>query len=155
MITIRQAQFDDFEAIVKLSDGLFRHSHQLSPNFNLEWSYGTEAKELFARAIVGQSSFMLLAEIDHKVVGYLWGTIEELSYRAPDKFAVIVNLFVDELSRKQGVGRRLVQEFIKLAKPYNPSKLRVESGANNQEAIDFYKSLGLDEFSVTLEKDLD
>lgn len=154
MTKIRDAQFDDFEQILALNQALFNNSHSLSPEFNLDWPSGDEAKEIFAKAIVSSTSFLLVAEVEATMVGYIWGTVENLTYRKPSKFAVIVNVFVKEKYRSGGVGKQLVDKFVEESRHLSPQKLRVETGTNNHKAINFYKQLGMDEFSVTLEKSL-
>ena len=52
------------------------------------------------------------------------------------------DLYVTDTSRKQGIGKQLLEAIIQLAKDEQCKKLRWQVSKWNANAIDFYKSMG-------------
>lgn len=67
-----------------------------------------EGKEYFENAI--KDSFVIVAEIDDKVVGYLLGEVSDVPYY-DFKIAELCNMCIDSKYRKQGIGNALYKEF--------------------------------------------
>ena len=73
-----------------------------------------------------------------KVLGYL-------EIRLVDGVIDIMNLFVNEENRKQGVATALLNEMI-IKEDYN--RIMLEVNENNNEAINLYTKLGFKEISL-------
>ena len=70
------------------------------------------------------------------------------------QIAEIENMFIQEQFRKHGVGKRLMHAVLDELSKRNIKRLKVESIAQNSEAIHFYKKCGFKEFNILLETDL-
>lgn len=73
-----------------------------------------------------------------KVLGYL-------EIRLVDGVIDIMNLFVNEENRKQGIATSLMEEMFKKA---NYSRIMLEVNENNIEALRLYNKLGFKEISL-------
>lgn len=75
---------------------------------------------------------------DDKVLGYL-------EIRLVDGVIDIMNLFVNEENRKQGIATSLMEEMFKKE---NYSRIMLEVNENNIEALRLYNKLGFKEISL-------
>jgi ribosomal protein S18 acetylase RimI-like enzyme len=87
-----------------------------------------------------------------EIVGYV--TFFFAYYTWSGKSLYMDDLYVKPNYRHQGVGKKLINQVINLAKTENCKKLRWQVSAWNQPAIDFYKSLGATIDTVELNCDL-
>lgn len=87
-----------------------------------------------AEAHLAQPGAVLLAEPEG---GHLLGMV------VAGGVADILTLYVPEARRRQGVARRLMGEFIGLAKAYGAEGLTLEVAEYNTAAIALYAALGL------------
>lgn len=69
-----------------------------------------------------------VAENNNKIVGMVRGR--------PDR---IVNLFVDEVYQKKGIGKKLVEKFEAVARKYNTKEIKIRSSIF---AVPFYEKMG-------------
>ena len=75
---------------------------------------------------------------ENKVLGYL-------EIRLVDGVIDIMNLFVNEENRKQGIATSLMEEMFKKE---NYSRIMLEVNENNIEALRLYNKLGFKEISL-------
>ena len=59
----------------------------------------------------------------------------------------IENVITDEKHRRRGIGKKIIEKAIEIAKENNCFKVFLESGIHRKEAHEFYKKLGFDENS--------
>ena len=101
------------------------------------YDYGTW-EESFKRAV--ERDELLIAQLGEEIVGYLrFGFIWDL------ELPFIEMLRVLPKSRKLGVGRKLVQELIRVCEEKEFSGLVSSTGENNKVSIEFHKRLGFKE----------
>jgi N-acetylglutamate synthase-like GNAT family acetyltransferase len=130
-LTIRDARFDDADAIASLLEQL---------------GYPTDAAAVPARLerlrIVGDR--LVVAELDGNVAGLAQLHVSPtLALERPA--AKIDGLVVDESSRGQEIGRALVAEMEKEARARGCSLLYLTSATRRQDAHEFYRDVGLEE----------
>jgi len=96
---------------------------------------------------------VLVATLADEVVGYL---VLHLTMTPPDPSlrpgprARVDALVVDPARRRQGVGRRLMEEARILALAYGATDLVLTVWANNDAAAAFYAALGLEPLAAVL-----
>lgn len=95
-----------------------------------------------ATVINGKSGDIIVAEIDLKIVGFVH--IEEestLPYASvvPHKFACVVDFFVNEQYRKNGIGRLLLAEVRNWAQARNLEYLELKVLEKNDIGRNFYE----------------
>jgi len=82
-------------------------------------------------------------EEHNRIVGICTvGRVEGISH-AGRPFAVIENIVVDESRRSMGIGRRLIQHAVGIAKGWNCYKVVLETGSKREWKLAFYEKSGM------------
>ena len=144
-IMVREARPGDEQVIVELIGELARTSGEASP---ITESY---AREYLAFAQCG--SHILLAEQGSRTVGLLSYSVRPNLYHAANS-ALIEELVVRESARGQGVGSVLLSELLDRLPSLGCAEVSVSTMLDNQDAMRFYRSHGLVDEAVFLEKHL-
>ena len=148
---IRKASLEDVAAIVELNFALFQEdAGQRDPFMNLNWPR-EEGQAHFSGLVSGSESVCLLAVAEDEVVGYLAGYLWDGGSLRPLKMAELESMYVRPRSRSQGLGRRLVDEFLKWSEQKGAQRTSVTAYAANTRAIEFYRGLGFEPKSLSLE----
>lgn len=124
-ITIKNGELKDIEAchLIDKEDDFF--------------DYGTW-DETFKRAV--ERNQLIVAEIDGQIVGYLrYGFIWDLELPFVEMMRVLPN------KRKLGIGRKLMEALIHVAKANEFTELISSTGANNKDSQSFHKKIGFKE----------
>lgn len=153
-IHVRRATIDDLHAIQSLSFTLFEYEGAYTKEYDLAWSHSTDAQKYFTKRLKSRSMFILLAQVDEQIVGYVSVCIAKIFWRMYNPIAEIENLCVDPLYRKKGVGKMLIGEVARIAKTRGAKRLRVTAIAQNDLALHFYRANGYNDVDIILEKDI-
>ena len=138
---VREATLADASVIVRLVGEHAASSGERSPL--------TEA--YVATYLSSTTSKILLAEIQNRVVGLLSYSIRPDLFHAGSS-CLLEELIVEEATRGQGVGSALVTELCSRLTPLACAEVSVAVMANNQRGIKFYRTHGLIEEALFLEK---
>ncbi len=150
-IKIRIAVEKDIAQIVELNYALFQEdAGQRDPYTNLNWPR-EEGEDHFSRLVSGQRSICLLAEIEGDIVGYLVGYVSGADSLRPVELAELESMFIKAGYRGQQVGTNLVSRFIEWARENRAQRISVTAYPANKTALDFYKAVGFEPKSLTLE----
>lgn len=149
-VLIRKVTIDDLEVIQQLNKLLFEYERRFGDTFNLGWPYSEDGINYFKERI-NKDGLVLVAEVDKKLVGYICGTILNLSYRSVNPIAELENMFVLEEFRGRGIGSSLLNEFIRVTKENGAKKFKVIAIFQNKKAVDFYKKNRFKDFEHVLE----
>ena len=157
--TIRPGHNIDLPDVQRLNNALFKYEHAagyyLDDSFNLEWSYANPGIRYFTERLSGKAgNAVFLAIMSGETIGYLAGSYQVLSYRSVNPVAEIENMFVDENVRRQGVGKQLLDAFLKWCAENSVSRIRVDAFTPNMQALKFYQKCGFVNAEVVLEKGL-
>lgn len=150
---IRKANLDDLKAIQGLSIKLFKKEYEeYDSTLNIKWPTGEEGTNSFSGSISKDNHFAAVAELDGAIVGYLvGGEGKDYSYRKPSRMAELGSMFVLEEHRSKGVGEKLVSMFLEWCKENGYEHIKVESTAQNEKAITFYRKMGFKDYTLILE----
>jgi N-acetylglutamate synthase-like GNAT family acetyltransferase len=96
---------------------------------------------------------ILVAEQDGKIVGIVSIIYLQRLNRAKLEMH-IPELIVTEKLRYLGIGKKLMQYCIDLAKKKDCYRIRLESGNQRKESHKFYKSIGFEQSSLTFTKSI-
>ncbi|MFZ5535834.1 MAG: GNAT family N-acetyltransferase [Patescibacteria group bacterium] len=149
-ITIRRAKLSDLDAICTLSQSLFEHERQFTDEYDMGWSHGVAGRKFFTKMLRSRKAFVLLALAEEKVVGYILVKFLTFSWRAYNPIAELTNLSVDPMFRGQGIGTKLVEKAVAIARKRGAKRMSVEGLHDNVRALKFYKTQGFRSFSDTL-----
>lgn len=153
-IIIRRATKEDFNDILKLNRDLFEKEYnEFDKTLELNWTLGQEGRGYFARRIVGLDGFVVVAESEGKIIGYLCGGLcDRASYRIEAKYAELENMIVKDEFRGKGIGFKMADEFMKWCKNKKVNYISVKASARNNGGINFYHKLGFEDYDLVLEK---
>lgn len=150
-VQIRKATLDDIISIVELNFALFQEdAGQRDPFMNLNWPK-EEGQEHFAKLVSGNDSVCLLATTREEVIGYLVGYLWDGGRLRPMKMVELESMYVRPNYRSQGIGRQLVNDFLRWSKQKGAQRVSVTAYAANARAIEFYRGLGFEPKSLSLE----
>jgi ribosomal protein S18 acetylase RimI-like enzyme len=140
-ITIRSAVESDSASISRLITELAENSGEASPI----------TAQYAARYLAYPRSYVLLAEKEQQVVGLLSYSIRPDLYHAGDS-CLIEEFVVRQSERSQGIGGQLLEALFQQLTGLNCVEVSVTTMPDNQKAIAFYKSHGMVDEALFLEK---
>ena len=141
MITIRDAKPADALSIVEL----------VRAHAALEACESPITGPYIERYLSSTSNRILLAEAEGRVIGLLnYSTREDLFHAAP--VCLVEELVVAAAWRGRGVGTALLTKATAEARALGCAEISVAVTAGNTRALEFYRSHGLDEEAILLER---
>ena len=143
-VSIRKALESDREALGRYGGALMRQHHAFDPERFItvakpESGYG----QFLATQLDDANSLVLVAELEGRVVGYLFAGIEPMSWkdlRAPCGY--IHDVLVEESARGHGTGERLVKAALAWCASNGMPRTVLSSAARNEGAQRFFARLG-------------
>lgn len=152
-ITIRKAGLNDWEIVQKLNNEVFEHDKEYDRYLDMQWSF-SEAGIAHYKEAVSAPDFCTFIAFDGDIpVGHIVGSPNKISFRAV-KTAEIRELGVSPAYRSKGIGSRLVDALREWCKGQGYQTLLVNAYCANEQAIAFYKKLGLVPIDIDLEMDI-
>ena len=147
-IAIRTASSRDIPIILRLLYHLGRPKPQQDSNVDT-------FRMLVKKYITDFDKKILLAEInDIEIIGMV--SMVFLPRLNRINFEMYVpELVVLEKYQKQGIGKKLIDSCIIIAKEKKCHRIRLESGNQRKESHQFYEHLGFDQSAVSFTKNLD
>lgn len=150
---IKPAEIEDVPAIQKLCKELFLNEVQKGFDNNLDanWSLSKKGKKEIKQRILSNNSCGFVVKIDNRIIGYLIGLIlEEETGRSSSKYAELEHMYVNPKYRSLGIGKKLVNKFKTWSKSKKLKIMKVNVSYKNEDAINFYKKVGLLPADITL-----
>lgn len=96
---------------------------------------------------------ILAAEQDGKIVGMVSIIYLQRLNRVKSEM-YIPELIVTKKLRYSGIGKKLIQYCVDIAKKKNCYRIRLESGNQRKESHKFYKSIGFEQSALTFTKSI-
>ncbi len=154
--TTRKATIKDLDDILRLNFDLFKKEYkEFDKSLDMNWTYSKEGKEYFKDRITRKGGFVEILEYNGKTIGYLaGGLVEKMDYRIDAKYAEAENMLIEKKYRGQGLGFKLMKNFINWCKENKVNYISLTASADNKYAIEFYRSMGFKDYNLTLEKKL-
>lgn len=154
-IIIRKAGIDDFEQIHRIVMQV--HNLHLKNRRDIYKDVNPLTIDEFKEDITSDNKLYLVAESNENVVGICFSTIKIITDNRilnDKKIVYIENICVDVNERKKGIGKMLYNETIKIAKNIKANSIELMVWKFNEEAINFYKNLGMEIKNIRFEKKL-
>jgi len=133
-VEIREMELDDLPTVFHLGEKLFTASRV--PNLYRTWDE-FEVVELFQ----GDSQYCVVAEAEGEIVGFALGTTISKA-RSAWKYGYLVWLGVDPRYQRYRVGKKLFRHLKNLMVEEGVRILLVDTEADNQSALSFFRQLG-------------
>lgn len=152
-LVIRKATKKDLKDIIELNALLFKEDGgQRDRYVNTYWPY-QEGKKHFTRLLNDENSFLYVVEMQ-KVIGYLTGYTRKVERWRPVERTEIESMYIRKEFRGRGIGKKLVDIFIKWSKKAAAKTVLVTTLHKNSRAVKFYKRKGFKPTSLSLELEL-
>jgi len=134
-LVIGKSNLEDLEEVLNLYPHLFLIDDPAPSREKL--------KEIWHMFISNSAMSCLLAKLDGKAVASCCLVIVPNLTRGGRSYALIENVVVHSEYQKMGIGRKLMEKAIELAKESNCYKIMLLSGVDNKNHA-FYEKLGFD-----------
>ncbi|WP_369312067.1 N-acetyltransferase family protein [Providencia rettgeri] len=147
---IREATYDDLNAILSLYQTLFSEMALLDPE---RMKPAMQSKAFIENAIVDDKFHLLVAEFEGEVKGFCIAqhqSAEPYNCLVPRDFAYVFDLIVSPDFRGEKIGHQLLDSMKLWAKSKQFSHLELSVLAQNHNAIRFYEREGLSEITRTM-----
>ena len=143
-IIIRKAETSDFQGVHKL----IMQVHKLHVNERSDLYKDIDPMNFdeFKIELSNSNNIYLVAEFKSEIVGICFSQIKELSNNKimkDRKILHIENICVDKNHQKKGIGKKLYKEIVQIAKERNIKNIELMVWEFNENAIKFYKNLGM------------
>ena len=140
-VRVRRADPDDLPALLALSEELDR--------LQREWRLFTprpgvmdEVRAKYRQAITRSDVLVALAEDDGEPVGMAFAEASNPSRLSDTRALEISGVIVREDRRREGIGRRLVEEALRFAWEHGFAWVTLRTFGPNRDALRFWESLG-------------
>lgn len=147
-ITIKEASEKDIPIVLGLLYELGRPKPQKDSDVD-------SFRKLVKKYLIDSDKQIRVAILDDtKIVGMIsMMFLSRLNRDTPEMY--IPELVVVEKYQNQGIGKKLINSCISLAKENHCHRIRLESGNQRKESHQFYKHLGFDQSALSFTKNLD
>lgn len=147
--SIRPGRREDAEEAARL----WMQSAEEHTSHDPIYATATGAERLMRRFLADLTgsghSFLFVAELDGRTVGFISGELREGSPTFRQRtWASVDDVFVEPEYRNLGVGRALLQSVEAWARERNADGISLQVAAANQRGRRFYEGLGFREVSV-------
>lgn len=147
---IRCATVGDLDDVLRLNFELFKKERQeYDSNLNMDWTYGL-GMDIFKKCLDSDDYFTVIAQTAGKTVGYLRGGLRQESWKI-GRGAELDSIFVDEIYRNNGIGKRLTGAFLEWCRAKKADYIAVRASVFNHLGIAFYKQNGFQDYDVVLQ----
>jgi ribosomal protein S18 acetylase RimI-like enzyme len=152
MVSIRQARKDEVWDLQVLNDAVFVDNSKYDDDLDLDWAKSDKGKSYFTSLLNKADSICLIAEEDGDKVGYIAAEEPADITYLKSRYIEIENMGVLPSHQSKGIGSKLMQECLNLARNKGFQKAYVNAYFKNLRAIDFYKKNGFSEIDTSLER---
>lgn len=143
-VVVRKAKIADFMKIHELIMQVHKlHIKERSDVYN---DVDPMNFEEFKEKLLNGNNIYLVAEIENKVVGICFSQIKEIlnnKIMKDRKILHIEDICVDENTRRRGIGQKLYNQIVQIAKEKKVDSIELIVWRFNEDAIGFYESLGM------------
>ena len=110
-----------------------------------------EYKKEFLDVLKSKKSLLLVAELNGKLIGFIYGTFFKNIH---DSGGFIEVIYVAKDHRRSGVASVLMHEFTKEVKKKKLKKIQLSVNVKNTSAFNFYKKIGYKLHHYDLKKEM-
>lgn len=147
---IRKANIEEAKEVQDLRYALAKYEADNLENdkLDLEWFYREEGMDNVKKFIKDKICYVAIE--DEKIVGVITGEILSRQNWYKMQMGMIENLFVLQEYRKNGIGKKLVEQIEKDFEEKNITTIELHTLNNNEEAIKFYEHIGFYKYNVQM-----
>ncbi|MBE6153658.1 MAG: GNAT family N-acetyltransferase [Firmicutes bacterium] len=135
---IRKAELKDANIVNNFLTKLIKDEKKYDTNINDNFVVHT----FYENFIEDEQNCCLIAEYNGKIIGYLYGFVQNNGNTYINIITQLDAMFVDNEYRKLGIGNALIGEFKNWSKEKNAKYIELKVCNNNDNAISLYKKNG-------------
>ena len=152
---IRKAKYEDKEQIVRLFKQLHRYHCKIAPHKHI-MPRENFFSERISQAEADGNSVMLVNDDNNSINAYALFRIIETGAeeKPPRKVCFIDCIGVEESTRRKGIGKTLFEGVKAYARKAGCNAVQLSVDAENKDAREFYKKMGLLPRSIILAGDI-
>ena len=147
---IQKAKEKDFENYSRLKINDIK-SYSKTINKKLKIPSKKFIKKEFKELISNKNSIILFAKSNNEIAGYLVGNFIKTSW---NNFGYIGDIFTEYKFRRNGIGKKLIQEFERICRKRKRKSIRLDVSIKNKNAISLYKKKKFKIIKYNMEKKL-
>ena len=152
-IVIRKADIEDINDILDLyRKTIWETEIKIDNNLKENFGNSDELKEIIKNDIHDENTYLLVAQLDSEIIGYISASILLLEDAYVEKVANIHEIAIKNEYQNQGIGKLLLDECEKVLKSKNVRYIKLTAFKENNNAIKFYENNGFEEYSVNYRK---
>ena len=156
---IRSAREEDQPALGRMAASLVAMHHELDPDRFVLFGSRERTEEGYGRWLASQSqsdkAIVLVAEGEHGVIGYAYGTLEGRDWMAlRDAAGVLQDIYVDEPSRRSGVATALLDALLERFRGLGAPRVVLSTAAKNEAAQRFFERMGFRRTMIEMTREL-
>ena len=151
---VRLASKTDVTAVQNLMSQAFEHevSHGFDDTLDPNWPLSENGRCDIENLVHRDEDLLLVGTVGSACVGYLVGcAIRQDTIGTYGTIAQLRGVFVEELARCKGMGRRLCQEFLAWSRTKGCICVTVAVACDNEKATSLYRNLGFCDRTLILE----
>ncbi len=155
-IIIRKAEIEDFNKIHRLIMQV--HKLHVKERTDIYKDVDPMNFEEFKNELSNNNNIYLVAQLENKIVGICFSQISEISNNKIMKDRKILNIgdiCVDEQYQRNGIGKKLYNQIVQIAKEKNIHNVELMVWAFNKNAIKFYENLGMNIKNLKFEQKIE
>lgn len=145
-VKIRKCKTEETNIANELLTKLIRFEKQFDNNINENCT----VNYYYESVIDNPSHLILFAQIEEKIIGYIYGFIQENGDTTKEKVGQIDALYIEEEYRNMKVGDKLITEFIEWAKEQNVKIIEISVFDTNIKARNLYKKKNFKQIKTTM-----
>lgn len=143
-VIIRRAEVIDFQGIHKLVIQV--HKSHVNHRSDIYKDVDPMNFDEFKNELLNSNNIYLVAELKNEIVGICFSQTKEIlndKIMKDKKVLNIKNICVDEKYQKRGIGKKMYEKNLELAKENNINSIELMVWGFNENAIKFYENLGM------------
>ena len=152
-IIIRKAEIEDFNKVHRLIMQV--HKLHVKERTDIYKDVDPMNFEEFKNELSNSNNIYLVAQSENKIVGICFSQIKEISNNRIMKDRKILNIgdiCVDEKYQRNGIGKKLYNQIVQIAKEKNIHNVELMVWNFNKNAIRFYGNLGMNVKNLKFEQ---
>ena len=152
-IIIRKAEIKDFNKVHRLIMQV--HKLHVKERTDIYKDVDPMNFEEFKNELSNSNNIYLVAQLENKIVGICFSQIKEILNNRIMKDRKILNIgdiCVDEKYQRNGIGKKLYNQIVQIAKEKNIHNVELMVWNFNKNAIKFYENLGMNVKNLKFEQ---
>ena len=150
-LIIRRAKNEDVDILNNLFQKLLEFEKE---KYDKNIKDNLSITSYFNKRVSLPTNIILIAQLENKIVGYIYSTIDSDNKIKKDLEAKIDSIYIMPKYRNKSIGTKLIDEILNILKLENVKYVFIENLVNNYSSKYLYEKLGFEVFRETRRKEI-